>query len=169
MAKNNTFSLRFRRRRLGLTDYKKRLALLKSGLDRVVVRKSNNYFTISHVKYNSAGDKVVKSVTSKVLADFGVKKGFSNMASGYLIGFYFAKHLSPKGEVVLDLGLRKPARKIMSVVRGLHEGGLKTNVNEEKLPNMELINSRYDVSDFVKKISAGKVSKPKAVKKVVKK
>ena len=37
MAKNNTYAVKFRRRRQGLTNYKKRLASLKSGLDRVVV------------------------------------------------------------------------------------------------------------------------------------
>ena len=33
--------VKFRRRREGITNYKKRLALVKSGLERVVVRKTN--------------------------------------------------------------------------------------------------------------------------------
>ncbi|MDK2384746.1 MAG: 50S ribosomal protein L18, partial [Candidatus Korarchaeota archaeon] len=38
MARSARYKVRFRRRREGKTDYKKRLALLKSGLPRMVVR-----------------------------------------------------------------------------------------------------------------------------------
>ena len=59
---------KFRRRKLSLTNYKKRLAMVKGGLDRVVVRKSNKNIMGQIVRYDEKGDAVIASADSKELA-----------------------------------------------------------------------------------------------------
>ena len=57
-----------RQRRLsGKTDYKARLALLKSGKPRLVVRKTNRYMIAQIISSDVAQDKVVLGLTSKDL------------------------------------------------------------------------------------------------------
>ena len=61
------YHIKPRRRREGKTDYRKRLALLKSRTIRIVIRKSINNTTIQFVKYDEKGDNIVASATSKEL------------------------------------------------------------------------------------------------------
>ena len=49
---------RFRRRMKGLTDYRRRLKLLKSRKSRAVVRVSNTRTTCQLVDWSAGGDKV---------------------------------------------------------------------------------------------------------------
>ncbi len=49
--------MKFKRRRLGLTNYKRRLALVKGNMDRVVVRKTNKRIIGQVVSYEEKGDK----------------------------------------------------------------------------------------------------------------
>ena len=65
MAKNAIYTVKYRRKREGRTNYKKRLELLKSGSPRLVIRKSNTSITLQLVMYESDGDKVLITYTSK--------------------------------------------------------------------------------------------------------
>jgi len=57
-----------RRRREGKTDYKARLNLLKSGLPRVIIRKTNNYIILF-------GKKIVeKEKNTNSILDLGLQK-----------------------------------------------------------------------------------------------
>ena len=49
-----------KRRRKGLTDYRKRLKLVKSGLPRFVVRKTNRYIIVQITESKAGGDKVLQ-------------------------------------------------------------------------------------------------------------
>ena len=46
MAKNARYNLPYRRRREGKTDYKSRIALIRSGSPRFVVRPSNEHIIV---------------------------------------------------------------------------------------------------------------------------
>ena len=63
-----------KRRKQGKTDYKLRLGLLKSGVARVVIRRTNRYITVQLVESDEAKDKVIEGVNSKDLIKNGVKK-----------------------------------------------------------------------------------------------
>ena len=61
----NTRSVPFRRKREGRTDYKKRLAMLKSGKARLVVRKTLKNIYAQIIKYDAKGDIIIASACSE--------------------------------------------------------------------------------------------------------
>ena len=56
--------MHFSRRRKGVTNYRKRLALLKSGLPRAVVRFTNAKVTVQITNFEGKGDRVLASASS---------------------------------------------------------------------------------------------------------
>ena len=145
-----------RRRREKKTDYKLRLGLLKSGKDRIVIRRSNKYFTIQLVKSAEGQDSVVKSASSREL----LKKGWSEEHKGslksipaaYLTGILFAKKVG-KGDFVLDLGMSRTlsGSRIFAAVKGLIDGGISLNASEDKFPSEERIKGEH-LKEEVKRI-----------------
>ena len=61
----------FRRRREGRTDYRRRLNLLRSGIARAVVRKTNMSMVVQVVEYTEGGDRVVASAVGRDLKKLG--------------------------------------------------------------------------------------------------
>ncbi len=124
-----------RRRAKSLTNYKKRIALLKSRLPRVVIRKSNRSITAQVVSYKPEGDKVEVSAASAELKAFGwVPK--ANMPTAYLTGMLLAKKAKEKGikgSAVLDIGLHKPIKGnvIFSAAKGCKDNGISLIANIE--------------------------------------
>jgi len=90
-----------RRRRENKTDYKLRVNLLKSGVDRVVVRRTNKYFIVQAVKSGEAQDSVIATANSRELLRKGwdAKKDGSlkSIPAGYLTGLLLTKKLALKG------------------------------------------------------------------------
>ena len=62
-----------KRKKAGLTDYRKRLGLLKSGTPRLVIRPSNKGFTAQIVEYEAGGDRIISTVKDRSLAKLGVE------------------------------------------------------------------------------------------------
>ena len=83
--KKATYKVQFKRRHNGKTNYKKRLALVKSGKPRLVVRKTNNRIIVQVITYERPGDKVITSATSVQLKKYGWA-GNKNIPSAYLTG-----------------------------------------------------------------------------------
>ena len=129
-----------RRRRESRTDYKLRTGLLKSGIPRIVVRRTNKYFILQAVESNEAQDKVTATVTSKNLLKNGwdAKAGGSlkSIPAGYLTGLLMAKKLG-KGKFIVDLGMARTeaGSRVFAVVKGLIDGGLDIPANEEVFPD----------------------------------
>ncbi len=117
-ARGIMYLTHFRRRREGETDYAKRLALLKSGKPRMVVRKTNKYVIVQFTKQGERGDNVVATVTSRELKKIGFP-GKCNTPSAYLAGLWAAKKARGKGieEIVLDIGLHAASRGSVSRAR----------------------------------------------------
>src|SRR3989338_1023369 len=98
-----------RRRKEFKTDYKKRFALLKSGLPRVIFRKTNKYLIVQYVKSDNAQDKILLGIDSKVLLKYGWPKeeSIKSIPAAYLTGYLFGKKIllkklegSPEGTAV---------------------------------------------------------------------
>ncbi|MGB9732782.1 MAG: 50S ribosomal protein L18 [Candidatus Micrarchaeia archaeon] len=140
----------FRRRRLGLTNYKKRLALVKSGLERVVVRKTNKNIIGQVVAYDEKGDKVLASANSKELAKFNWPAR-SNRPTAYLTGLLLAKKYKgdKNKELVLDIGLSSPVRNSIPFVfaKGCIDGGMRVKANLE-------INEEYYNGSLIKEYAS---------------
>ena len=113
------------RRRTAKTNYKKRVASLKGGMDRVVVRKSNKAISMQVVAYEEAGDKVVASANSRELKGMGWEPR-CNIPTAYLTGMLLAKKVSAKkDEFVLDIGLYRPVAGsvIFAAAKGFKDNG----------------------------------------------
>jgi large subunit ribosomal protein L18 len=117
-----------RRRKESLTNYKKRIGLLKSELPRVVVRRSNRSIFMQVAEYQPAGDRILASADSKELAKLQWNPK-SNIPTAYLTGLMLArKAKSIKSEgYVLDIGLSKPMKSsvVFAAAKGAIDGGMK--------------------------------------------
>ena len=65
--------MHFSRRNKGITNYRKRLALLKSGMPRAVVRFSNAKVSVQIIEFTDKGDKVLASANSADVTGMGWK------------------------------------------------------------------------------------------------
>jgi len=130
-----------RRRREGRTDYKLRLGLLKSGLSRIVIRRTNKYFIVQMVESDEAQDKVVMTISSKELLKSGWSEknvgSLKSVPAGYLTGFLFAKKLKDKSKYIVDLGMARTigGSRVFAVVKGLIDGGVNIDVDEKVFPS----------------------------------
>ncbi|MFH1586930.1 MAG: 50S ribosomal protein L18 [Candidatus Diapherotrites archaeon] len=143
MSHKSTYATPFRRRKEQKTNYKKRLALLKSKQLRLVVRKSNNNLIAEVVEYFKAGDKTRVFVHSNELKDFGWTRHAGNIPAAYLTGYLCGKKaVKEKIEsAILDMGLNTPVHgsRIFAGLKGAIDGGLKIKADEKVFPSGERI------------------------------
>ncbi len=149
-----------RRRRLEMkTDYKARLALLKSRKPRVVVRKTNRYIIAQIVSSDVAQDSVTLGLSSKILLTKGLDKKYSgtlkSIPAAYLTGYLLGSLAKEKGinNAVLDIGMYRNIHKsrIFAVLKGIVDAGLNIPHNPECLPTDEMVsNEKY--SSIIKEI-----------------
>ncbi len=146
-----------RRRRECKTDYKLRLNLLKSGVPRIVVRRTNKYYTAQIVESSEGQDKVIAGVTSQDLLKQGWDKKFEgslkSIPAGYLTGLLLAKKVDAKQKYIVDLGMvrTQSGNRAFAVLKGLVDGGLNIPVNEKVFPSDERIAGEH-LKDDVKKV-----------------
>ena len=152
MAINRKYSLRYKRKRKKLTNYRDRLRLILSKKIRLVVRRSLNNFTAQLVEYNSKGDQVKISITTNKLREYGWKYHSGNLSSAYLLGLIIgleAKKLKIN-EVVLDIGLNESIKgsSIYSFLKGALDSGLNIPHGEEVLPSEDRISGAHIANYF---------------------
>ena len=136
-----------RRRRQGLTDYRKRYKLVKSGLPRLVVRKTNRYIIVQVVKSREGGDETLLTVTSKKLSEFGWKAGFKNLPAAYLTGLLAGVLAGKKGveKAIADIGLHSPVAgsRVFAAVKGFRDAGVEIPASEEVFPDEERLRGEH--------------------------
>jgi len=162
------YHIKPRRRREGKTDYRKRLALLKSRNTRIVIRKSIKNTTIQFVNYNEKGDNIVVAATSKELVKkYNWKYSTSTTPAAYLTGLLAGKRAKEQGitECVLDIGRYVPVTgsKVFAGLKGVVDAGINCPHNQEKIPSKERIMGQHldknitnDVNAIKDKIIGGK-------------
>ena len=137
-----------RRRRLeAKTDYKSRLALLKSEKPRLVVRKSNKYITVQIVKSELAQDKTIVGLTSKSLLSKGWPKemagSLKSLPAAYLAGIMLGKMALKANvkEAIVDLGMNRNIKnsRLYAVLKGTLDAGMSIPCDKSSLPTMEII------------------------------
>lgn len=120
------YKIGFKRRRKGLTNYAKRAALLKSGIPRFVVRRTNRSI-ITHFVIGLE-DKTMAWAHSNDLKKFGWLP-HANLPTAYLTGLLCGKRAIEKGikEAVLDIGLATPTKCSTAFVaaKGAMDAGIK--------------------------------------------
>lgn len=148
--------VQFKRRRENKTDYLKREKLLKSDIPRLVFRKSNKYILVQYVESQNAQDKVVFTITTKMLLDKSWPKEFSgslkSIPASYLIGYFSSKKIQKENlkSPILDTGMYKTLHKtkIFAFIKGLVDGGIKISCKKENFPGDESIEGKNLKQDF---------------------
>lgn len=169
MVKDKIQKVPFRRKREQKTNYKRRMALLKSGKKRLVVRIFNKNVLAQIIEYKPTGDNVLVSAYSKELEDKGWKQSLSNTSAAYLTGLLLSQK-SKKVEAVLDTGLQRVAKgsKIYACLKGCLDGGMDIPHSEGLYPTDERIRGEHIANYASQKPKNNQFSKNKNAKDIVK-
>jgi len=151
-----------RRRRLERkTDYKSRLALIKSEKPRLVVRKTNKYIIAQIVETEIAKDKVILGITSKSLLKKGwpenLKGSLKSRTAAYVVGYILGKKAKAKiKQAILDIGMHRNIQKsrIYAVLKGALDAGLNVTHNQNALPTEEQIKSNEKIKPLIEKLTS---------------
>jgi len=147
MARGPRYSVPYRRRREGKTDFRKRLRHLKAGKPRLVVRRTLTKTIVQVTEYTSEGDRILAQASSPELAKMGWTASTSTVPAAYLTGLLAAKRASGAGieEAILDGGIGKPTTggKVFSALQGALDGGLLVPHGESVLPSEERIRGEH--------------------------
>ena len=153
----------FKRRRKLKTDYRKRIAMLKSGKPRLVVRRYNNTIVIQLVEFSPTGDKTVFTVSSKKLRDYGWEFHTGNVPAAYLTGILAGKIAKEKGyeTAILDAGLQRITKSnaIMAAAKGFRDSGIELPMDESMVDESRLRGEH--IKSFTGKDIPGKVDEIK--------
>jgi len=155
MAKSAHYHVPFRRRRSGKTNFHRRARLLRSGLPRLVVRRSNKHHLVSVVQAEVIGDKILTTASSQHLKQYGWKGATSNVPAAYLTGYLAGKYALSLGikNAILDIGInscRKDTR-IAAMLCGAVQAGLNIPHDPEIFPSEERISGQI-IADFAAKL-----------------
>jgi len=165
MKKHTIYTIQYRRRREGRTNYKSRLRLLLSRKPRLVARLSSKNTLAQLVNYEAKGDKIIAAANSKQLAKLGWKANPGNLSAAYLVGMLLArKALKAKlKEAVFDIGIQSSVKgsRLYAMLKGALDGGLDINHSEDILPGKERIAGKH-IADYAKLI---KTKDPEKYKK----
>ncbi|RME31741.1 50S ribosomal protein L18 [Candidatus Woesearchaeota archaeon] len=139
--------LGYRRKREGRTNYKKRLALLKSAKPRLVVRTSNRYVQVQLVTYEPDGDKVIVGLSSKFLQQHGWKGNGKSLPAVYITSQLLAKKAVEKGftEAIADLGLQRHRAqgRLAAAIKGAIDGGLSLPADPSVFPPADRLAGKH--------------------------
>ncbi len=147
-----------RRRKENKTDYLKRLKLLKSGIPRIVFRKTNKYLIVQYVSSKHAKDKVEMGLSSKQLIKYGWPKEFQgslkSIPASYLTGFLIGKKIinEKKETPIIDFGMMRVLHKtkIFGFLKGLIDAGVEIKYKKDVFPNDKKITGKNLKKDFSK-------------------
>jgi len=163
------YTVKYRRKRDGLTDYKKRMKLLLGSKPRLVVRKSLKNITLQLVEFQPKGDKVIITSSSKELSKHGWKASTGNISAAYLTGYLLAKKAKKPTECVLDIGQYTSVKGciLYAAAQGALDGGLKVPLSKEIVPNMQRIRGEH-IAAYAKQLKKDKDRYQKQFAKYIK-
>ena len=145
----------FRRRREKKTDYRQRLAFVKSGMARMVIRRSIRNMRIQFINFAAPGDTVVVEKISKALEKYGWSCHNANLPASYLIGYLAGAEALSKGvkEAIVDIGLQDSIKSssLYCAALGARDAGVKINIGKEVLPDKDRVSGKH-ISSYAAKI-----------------
>lgn len=147
MGEGPRYRVAFRRRREGRTDYRTRLALIKSHKTRVVVRKGTRTITVQFVDFDEKGDVVRAAATSHDLEQHGWSHSTSATPAAYLTGLLAGSRAKAAGieEAVLDLGRAEPVKggRLFAALKGVLDAGIEVPHDAKVLPDPKRISGEH--------------------------
>ena len=147
-----------RRRKENKTDYANRIKLLKSGIPRIVFRKTNKYLLVQYVTSKEAQDKVKLNINSKELLKYGWPEEFKNslksIPAAYLIGFLTGITIKKNKleKPIADFGMLRMLHKtkVYGFLKGLIDAEIDIKCDEKTFPSQESIEGKFLKKDFSK-------------------
>ncbi len=159
MKHGKAYTLDYRRKRAGRTNYKKRLTLLSSRKLRIVVRRMLNNVIVQIVQYDKSGDKVLVSAHTRELLKYGWKGHKGNLSAAYLVGLLCGLKAKKKGlnAGVLDLGLNRAitGSGFFAVAKGLKDSKFDVSVSEDVLPDENRVMGKH-IDEYATKLKGKK-------------
>lgn len=148
MAKGPSYSVPFRRRREGKTDYRLRKKLILSDRPRLVIRKTNKNIIAQIVRATVIGDIVITSAHSRELRrKYGWLGDLNNLPAAYLTGLLCGLKAVREGikEAILDIGLHTPSKgaAVFAAVKGFIDAGIEVPHDESILPDESRIRGEH--------------------------
>lgn len=162
MARKGLEFLEYRRKRENKTDYSSRLKYLKSGTDRIVIRRTNARIIIQLVTFEPKGDKVIVSADNTFLRKFGWNLSGNNIPSAYLTGYLFAKiaaskKVDLKKDYIVDFGtsIIIKGNKLFAALKGILDGGFNVRVgSDDVFPSEDRLRGKH-ISNYFKSLKDG--------------
>ncbi len=146
-------AVQFDRKRKKATDYRKRLKLLSSGKERLIIRKTSSHIIVQVASFGEKGDAILASASSSQLAKYGWTLGKKSIPAAYLTGLLAGKLALSKNikSAIVDAGTQKPASsgKIYSALKGAMDAGLEVPASKEIFPSEERLKGRH-IADYIK-------------------
>jgi len=162
MKHANIQVVKYRRKREGKTNYKKRIGLVTSKRTRLVIRKTLSKIIAQLIDFKLEGDIVKLGVTSDELTKLGWKGSVKNIPATYMTGYLIGKRAQKNkiNSAILDIGLNTsiPGVRIYAALKGAIDSGLKIEASEEIFPSEDRINGKHiqnfgnNLEDIKKKI-----------------
>jgi len=153
LAKGPRYKVPYRRRREGKTNYRKRLRLLLGRKPRIVVRITNRRVIAQFIEYEPDGDRVMLSVSSDMLRNYGYLGDLNNTPASYLTGILFARNCLDSGysSGILDIGLRVPSRgsRVFAFLKGVVDAGMDVPHSPEVFPDESRIRGEH-IAEYYK-------------------
>ena len=150
----------FRRRRKGLTNYSKRLGLIRSPLARLVARQSLKGIVVQFVKFDEKGDQVISCAHSSELEKYGWLPQ-ANTPTAFLCGLLAAKRAKAAGisESHLDIGMGTPSsgRILFAAAYGAKQAGVSISISDGLVGKSRLDGSH--ISEYAKLMKASNEEK----------
>ncbi len=148
MSKTSTFQTPFRRRAEGRTNYVKRLAFVKSGLVRAVVRKSTNNLSVQFVQTEHGKDAVLTAAHTKELNAYDYKGHGGNIPAAYLTGYLAGKKMTAKqkgAEIIVDLGIQPAIHgtRLFAAIKGMVDAGANVKADAVSFPKTERLTGKH--------------------------
>ena len=162
MAESKRYNLSYRRQRDGKTNYKSRLNLLKSGIPRLIIRRTNKYFILQVATYDQQGDMITINAHSAELKDHGWMLRASSMPAAYLTGYLAGLRVKAADlpEVIADFGMQTVTHKgtLFAILKGVVDAGVNIPINKEFFPDESRIKGEH-IATFASKTSGTQFAK----------
>ena len=148
MSHGPRYRTQLRRRREGKTDYRSRLALLKSGRHRVIVRRSLKNIRVQFPAYDERGDQIIASaIGTELQSKYNWKHSLATTPAAYLTGLLAATRAKKAGitDSVLDIGRQVPVKgsKVFAALQGVLDAGITCPCSDDKLPPEDRIMGKH--------------------------
>jgi large subunit ribosomal protein L18 len=128
MANGPRYRVPFRRRREGKTNYIRRLKLIRSRRNRLVIRCTLKNTIVQVVDAMITGDKILAASHSKQLGkDFGWKYFTGNVPSAYLTGYLCGLRAKKANveDAILDVGIFVHSDQVKAAFKGFLDAGIE--------------------------------------------